>query len=162
MFIFNLKKKEVERFEPNGSYSRAKDKEKNDIDTLFKKIFYEKLNFNYIQPSNICPLNGFQFYNNISKNKHKSDPQGFCAAWSLWYADLRMANPTLEQSQLIKLALEKIKKLPISFRSFIRNYANFLLEQQIQTNIKINRKQILKKYNNFNYSSNNSNNNIYG
>ena len=73
-----------------------------------------------------------------------------------------MANPNLEQSQLIKLALDKIKKLPISFRSFIRNYANFLLEQQIQTNIKINRKQILKKYNNFNYSSNNSNNNIYG
>jgi hypothetical protein len=59
---------------------------------------------------------------------HPTDPSGFCSAWCLWYADLRMRNPTIERSKLISQAIDKIKSKPIKFRQFIRNYAEFIVK----------------------------------
>ena len=60
-----------------------------------------------------------------------SDPEGFCGAWSLWYADLRLSNPSKEPRELIEIAIESITEdKKIKLRRFIRNYSVFLVKER--------------------------------
>ena len=151
--IFNLKNMEVERFEPHGDdnlvgpFGKKVKKIYNEFDSRFSKLC-KKHNFKYFKPIDYCPRLGNQTieeqYNGLKKlntlgpqsitsptnTKLPTDPGGFCAAWSLWYLDLRLKNPNVERSKLIKQSIEILKRKPIKFRQFIRNYADFITKQR--------------------------------
>ena len=155
MIIFDLNRKEVERFEPHGvkNYGYKSSPIYNELDRQLKKIFH-KYKYIYLPPKTFCPYigpqtketiyDGLKLQQNTGSQSSTSntntilptDPYGFCAAWSIWYADIRMKNPKVERNKLIKQAIELIKNKPFKFRQFIRNYAEFIIQQQNKLNFK--------------------------
>ena len=80
-------------------------------------------------PLEFCPKVSFQFLQDIEFNQKKSgDPVGFCAAWSVWYADTRLANPNKTRKEVVDMALSKLKSVPESMTKFIRSYSAFLVK----------------------------------
>ena len=158
MIIFDLNRKEVERFEPHGVISsKLQDSIYNELDYQFENVF-RKHKYKYLPPNTFCPYigpqkketmyDGLRLKQNIKTQLSTSmsntdtilptDPGGFCAAWSLWYADIRMRNPKVHKNKLIKKAIELINKKPMKFRQFIRNYAEFIVQQQNKLKYKVN------------------------
>jgi hypothetical protein len=70
-----------------------------------------------------------------------SDPEGFCGAWSLWYADLRISNPEKTSFELINKALYVIQQAKQQkLREFIRNYSKYLVKERYKFLKKIKQK----------------------
>jgi ankyrin repeat protein len=127
VLIYDKKVNEIERFEPNGSdYPYGFNYNPSLLDDLleinFKKIFK---GVKYIRPNEFIPKIGFQLleYQERFKNKKIGDPGGFCAAWSIWYADMRIKYANIDRKDLIKQLIKKIKISNVSFKNMIRNYS---------------------------------------
>ena len=73
----------------------------------------------------------------IGSIQKKSDPGGFCGAWSLYFLDLKLSYPDYNTEKLLNKAFTALKNDKNSFRTFIRNYSDFVINQ---------RKKIVKKY----------------
>lgn len=156
--LFDKKNKTVERFEPYTNFSEKKYfSVTNDFDKLFKKSIKKNLGYKYILPNNFCPKVGFQQKeeNNIlsvftastvGNFNLESDPGGFCGSWILYYLNLRIANPDINSQELLKKIFEILENDKNSFRTFIRNYSNFIYKERVN---------LLKKLNK------NSNDNLY-
>lgn len=130
--IFNKNTFEIERFEPYGSYM-----ENNNLDNKLKELF-QSINkkIKYLTPNEFCPNIGIQELQELELELEKTqesigDPLGFCSAWSIWYADLRLSNPNENNSDLIKKAIN-VNKQKNNLTNFIRNYSNFIIEQRDQ------------------------------
>lgn len=127
ILLYNVKKKILERFEPNGA-NEPKDLNYNSniLDQLillkFKKID-DKIT--YIVPKNYLPTIGFQIIENIYNNKCKriGDPNGFCGIWCIWWAYQRIANFNIEPSLLANELIKEMKYKNINFKNFIRNFS---------------------------------------
>ena len=128
MIIYDKKTNEVERFEPHGI--------SGDLDALnmgeqFDNIFPKVLiNLGipvskYYKPLDFCPRISFQNLEDFY-DKLPSDPGGFCQTWTIWYADLRFANPNVSRKNVVQVALRQLKREPKGFKHFIRNYAKFI------------------------------------
>jgi hypothetical protein len=151
MLIYDSKMKSMERFEPHGSGSVFIDD--NQLLSFLKEeasIFLPSLNNKkcsrsgtcfiktYYAPLDYCPEKAHQYWDIVQKidktyNKPKIETQteslGFCAAWSMWYADLRLSNPDVERSELVKQSIEAINNrfgLKSGFIHFIRSYSEFI------------------------------------
>lgn len=144
ILIFDLKNNICERFEPYGlQFSRTSNKHKfsNVFSSLVSQLLDKKMNvvlkrnkIKYIPPSKYCPDKSFQVYNNLynTNNINNKDPDGYCGAWSIWWADLRLSNPDIPYNKLYDLALNKIKTSNLGFKKFIRNYSIFLTNNRIR------------------------------
>jgi len=142
IMIFDTKKKTIERFETYGGKQFSDEKIFIDFDNKFDKLITKHIKYKYLRPKDICPKIGFQLLEERSIDHNiasirKGDPGGFCAAWSFWYADLRMTYPNIEQKKLQHKAISIIKNNPITFRKFIRNYAQFILNERNKLYIKL-------------------------
>jgi glutaredoxin len=127
--IYDSKRKEMERFEPNGVMSNPcynPPKYEDKIKAIFNKNVQADMIEEMYAPLDFCPVINFQKVQNWEDEKKPTDPPGFCAAWAAWYADTRLANPNKSRDQVIELSMEKLKDDPISFTKFIRSYAAFL------------------------------------
>jgi hypothetical protein len=148
--LFDTKMKTVERFEP---YTKFLEKKyfnvTNKFDIQFKKIIKKYLDYEYIKPQNFCPSLGFQQKeeNNLLSVSTKrtignyelnNDPGGFCGAWSIYFLNLRISNPNIDTKIILKNIYNYLEKDKHSFRSFIRNYSNFIYKE---------RAKLLRNYN---------------
>lgn len=127
--IYDSNTKEMERFEPNGVMSQPcynPPQLEKKIKSIFNKNVKNDMITKVYDPLSFCPPVNFQKIQHWEKQKKPTDPKGFCAAWSAWYADTRLANPRKTRKQVVDLALEKLEKNPQSFTDFIRSYAGFL------------------------------------
>ena len=125
ILIFDKVNKTVERFDPHGEYMALKSK---NLDEVLTELFRRNLeNFKYITPLDFCPNIAFQRKEN-KLDKLKNDPGGFCAAWAIWYADMRLTYPDIPIDKLVDIAIDKIEKKHKSFKNFIRNYSQFLID----------------------------------
>jgi len=140
ILFIDLKKREAERFEPYGKtrkFSKNEQAVADHFDQLMKEMF-AKINFTFYKPSRYIPKKGPQyieekkiyFQKSNQTSEQESDPEGFCGAWSLWYADLRMTNRKKSRKRLLKKSIKKLKSNDISLRAFIRNYSKFILEKR--------------------------------
>jgi len=128
--IYDTKTKELERFEPNGDFyglacvnppkleERLRDLLNSNVDPdMVKKVY---------APTDFCPRTSFQALQSMEGQKKPGDPSGFCAAWAVWYADTRLANPNKSRKEVVDMALSKFKSNPGKMTEFIRSYSAFL------------------------------------
>ena len=149
ILIFDFENNIVERFEPYGFISTFT-KEEEEVSQSFNARFTKLLKkidskLNYVDQS-VLLRKGPQYLEEnqvkkLSLLEKSTDPEGFCGAWSLWYADLRITNPDKEPRELIEMAIDSISQTKkIKLREFIRNYSVFLVKERQQFLKKIKQK----------------------
>jgi ankyrin repeat protein len=127
--IYTKKTKELERFEPYGSAPPHQfDYNPKLLDNILKYYFKNiDADIIYIDPS-YMPKIGFQYFDTLENTTGKiGDPGGFCALWSIWYADQRMMYPDINREELVKKLIKGIKIQNISFKDIIRNYSKNII-----------------------------------
>ena len=130
--IYDTVRKTLERFEPNGEVSFYSEVKVNNAFAEFTTKHFGN-DVTYMAPLDYCPTLGPQKWDNwtiLGAGKSpalKGDPGGFCIAWSMWYADLRLSNPDVRPYNVIQNAIFEIKSKPQSFQRFIRNYSAIIL-----------------------------------
>lgn len=130
ILIYDKTKNELERFEPHGSsYPSGFNYYPKILDIQIKSLFTYYLNdnkFKYFVPENFEPKIGFQILDILEyeyyKNITMTDPNGFCAAWCIWYIDMKLSNISIPRDLLIPKLINYIRLKNISFRTTIRNY----------------------------------------
>ena len=112
----------LERFDPQDATYLS-----TYLDKKLKKVFVD---FNFIHLKPYIPPNNSTFQCTQTKENCKKpcDPEGFCVAWCIWYADLRISNPDIDNDNLYDIAMVTLKAGTITFSSFIRSYSKFLLD----------------------------------
>jgi hypothetical protein len=141
--LFDFTTMQVERFEPHGSEPpHGLDYNAHLLDNLLEnKINSFNLDFKYIIPYDYLPKIGFQIKEiHELKNDYIGDPNGFCAAWCIWWIDIRIANPDININKLVNLLFKEIINEEYSYKKLIRNYSNFITEfrDKLLTKIGIN------------------------
>ena len=143
--IIDFENKQIERFEPHGSeHPVGMNYNPSLLDYTLKNKFNSfNINFEYFKPSDYLPKIGFQT-KEISelKNDFIGDPNGFCALWSTWWADIRLSFPQINRLKLQKLLFKEIANNNLSYKKLIRDYSyyvtkivdNILLKSDININ----------------------------
>ncbi len=135
--FYDKDKREVERFEPHGNtilYDFNYNHTLLDklLEEYFENILYDKHKspIKYFKPSDYLPTIGLQTLEDYDSkyNKKIGDPTGFCAAWSIMYADIKMSNILLSREELISKIIEYVKKYNISLRNMIRNFSILIVD----------------------------------
>lgn len=142
ILLYDKKTNEMERFEPNGKDNPINfNYNPKLLDEMILKNFKEYIpHLNYFTPLMYQEKIGPQMLDMLEtkKNKYIGDPNGFCAAWCLWYVDNRIQYNDLDRKYLIKKLLNYSKINNITIRQLIRNYSK---------NITDIRDNYLNKYN---------------
>jgi ankyrin repeat protein len=127
ILIIDTENKTIERFEPNGmNFPRGFYYNPELLDTLLSNKFSLLLSdYTYISPSEYLPTIGFQILETIEEAKCKKigDPNGFCAAWCVWWTEQKLLNPDVPSKELAEGLINEIKFSNNSFKKLIRNYS---------------------------------------
>lgn len=129
--IYDIKKKEVERFEPHGSTTPpGLFYNPNLLDDMLEARFKTvDQNIKYVRPHEYIPKIGFQLFDaNETKKRKIGDPMGFCALWCIWYVDMRLTYREFDRKKLVDLLIKHIKSQNISFKNMVRNYGAHIVE----------------------------------
>ncbi len=162
VLIYRKNFNHIEHFEPHGKSGSFGNKKLNSSIDLFLKLFVEYVNIKLfknktpaqvqdlkpielIESNKVCPyLYGFQ-----SREEESSiikilevEPRGYCAAWSMFFTELCLKNPSMTSSQIIEIVFstshlqilraEHFRDIISSadyFRHIIRGYATFINEK---------------------------------
>ena len=129
IILFDFKEQTCERFEPYGFSTddtrfdtRMKHFLKNGL-LPFKMKYLKPLNDEDFQETEEHQISDSAF----SVEVISSDPGGYCAAWCIWYIEMRLRYSNLTREQLVDKINLKIKKLDTSVRELIRNYSEYLI-----------------------------------
>jgi hypothetical protein len=129
--IIDKQKKTSERFEPHGGLSQYFYR----TDELDSEIIkHLEIKYQYYRPIDFLPIIGFQtlqsYENFVYLLNRIGDPEGFCAAWGLYYLDLRFANPDIEPKELVKLGIEELLADSRELTDFIRDYSAYIIKER--------------------------------
>ena len=129
IILFDFKEQTCERFEPYGFSTddtrfdtRMRHFLKNSL-LPFKMKYLKPLNDEDFQETEEHQISDSAF----SVEVISSDPGGYCAAWCIWYIEMRLRYSNLTREQLVSKINLKIKKLDTSVRELIRNYSEYLI-----------------------------------
>ena len=132
--IYDKKNATLERFEPNGpSVIRKTFFESDRLDKELQEWFNRRPRFlvlNYISPLKTCLKKGFQDQQSQEQLRRTGDPSGFCVAWTLWYANLRLRHPDTSREKLVADAMQAFETPSKIKTNFIRNYAQFIVNEK--------------------------------
>jgi hypothetical protein len=135
ILFWDIVKKTVERFEPNGSnFPLGLNYNPELLDNLIEsKLKQFDDNIIYYPPYNFLPPIGFQTLENLETDKCKKigDPNGFCAVWCIWWVYQRMLNIDNSSLELKNIAEEMIRIIKydnMSFKTIIRNFSKKITE----------------------------------
>ena len=131
----------IEHFEPHGSqflggYEKEREFIKREIGE-FIRIFNIHLNMNHlheiqlIESSKVCPYTrGLQGLECSVKDKQETIG-GYCAAWSMFFSELALANPGLSSNEIIDIVYKKAGKLAGGqyLKDIIEGYANHISDK---------------------------------
>lgn len=124
--IYSSDKKELERFETYGGVNSLFGTYYNSnlLDEKLEMKFHDiDENIKYIKPQDFLPKISLQLLDITEKTKKKIGDPGFCALWSIWYADNRIKYSEIPREKLINIMIKEIKANNISFKNMIRNYS---------------------------------------
>jgi ankyrin repeat protein len=131
VLLYNKETNEMERFEPYGmNFPPGFNYNPPNLDTNLKNLFmnyfenYNNIEFKFIRPIDYQSKIGLQLLDSIEYTKEKNigDPGGFCAAWSLWYVEMRISNKNIKRNELIYKLINLIRLKKLNFRSVIRSF----------------------------------------
>lgn len=127
ILFLDVKKKTLERFEPNGSnYPLNLNYNPSLLDSLIESKFklFDK-DLKYISPVNYLPNIGFQMLEILETEKCKKigDANGFCGVWCIWWVYQRLLNRDINLYLLPAQLIKIIKLENLSFKSIIRNFS---------------------------------------
>jgi hypothetical protein len=130
ILIYDIELNELERFEPHGANNPKEFNYNPELLDHYIKEYFSKYfpNLKYFKPINYEFTIGFQTMESIDINKNISDPGGFCAAWSIWWAYMRIKNPTIERRKLFIQLVKSIRKNNLSFKNVIRTFSKQIIE----------------------------------
>ena len=132
ILIYRKKDNVIEHFEPHGSKIITRDPQNNQlIETqlnLFIAMLNEQLKKNNKPPVNLIPSNtvcpyiyGLQgLEEKASQKKSALEGGGYCAAWSMFFTELVLKNPTIPSNELLNIILNKFNKDIEKQRTYLR------------------------------------------
>jgi hypothetical protein len=144
MLILRIDKKELEHFEPHGGEYVGNEKLQLSakkvllffVNILNKELKKENLpEVKYTDASQVCPyISGLQELESMSKlpKKVKLEGGGYCAAWSIFFAELCLKNPQMTSSELLDSIYNYLttkESGPDYLKRVIRGYAGVITEQ---------------------------------
>jgi hypothetical protein len=165
VLIYRKKFSHIEHFEPHGQTGlfdneKLNNEKLNSSIDLFLKIFVEYVNIELfknktpaqvhdlkpielIEANQVCPyLKGFQYVEDESTIVKilELETEGYCAAWSMFFTELCLKNPSMTSSQIITSVFSTAWSSVFSksrfnmsienyFRYVIRGYATFINEK---------------------------------
>jgi hypothetical protein len=127
LLIYRNNTRQLEHFEPHGVDFQGVSEEAillvnetldKDLDYLVKNINIELeekslLPIKLLKAHEVCPrLDGVQVLENMSRlPKLPIEPEGYCVAWSMFFAEMCLKNPEIPSEQIYRAILdERIKK----------------------------------------------------
>ena len=151
VLIYRKNFNHIEHFEPHGKTGSFSSQNLNSSVELFIKLFVDYVNIELfkkipvkvqdfqfielIESNQVCPyLYGFQTHeesSNIIKNL-KLEGGGYCTAWSMFFTELCLKNPSMTSSQIITsvFSTARLKESIMDyFKNVIRGYATFINEK---------------------------------
>lgn len=144
LLIYRKNDNTIEHFEPHGKYGPNYEdtvyieKELNRfIDILNKKLKEDKIDIVKFKTSNdVCPvIYGFQTIEEIYGNKKETiEGGGYCAAWSMFFAELCLKNPNISSNELLILIFNKLNDMSLTdrgkyLRKLIRGYVDVIYDK---------------------------------
>lgn len=144
MIIINKRLKTIEWYEPHG-FEYGGDRNSSEysetvIINEFKKLFKPLKGYKIYSPSDLmasCPLqSGLQQYNKYLNKVQTRDtiygrissPKGYCVAFSMILADIRMTYPLIPPPDLMKNTIKLLTSTPEILRDFVYGYSLKLQE----------------------------------
>lgn len=143
VLLIDKKTKSARRFEPYGFTDIV---DGTSLDNMLEKIISESIDdkIKYLRPDDYLASAKFQTLSNDTNDTSRKlgDPVGYCLAWCLWYVDLKLKNPDVDENELIESTVDEIfnkyKNDDNPFLSYIRAYAKTLDSEK---------NKLLKKFN---------------
>jgi hypothetical protein len=137
ILFWDIYKKTIERFEPNGShYPIGLNYNPVLLDNLLENKFKQlDENITYYPPYKFLPSIGFQILENIETPKCKKigDPNGFCGVWCTWWVYQRMLNIDNQLLSIKIIGEELIKWIKFdnqNFKTIIRNFSKKITQNR--------------------------------
>lgn len=131
--IYDKRHNEIERFDAIGETHESYDHKS--LDDHLKEWFASLVpSMKYYKPIDFCPPK-YAFQRKESREVGYDDSHGNCAVWRLWYIDLRLGNPHLTRTEIIKLALHRLKEYG-AFQKYIKSYQAYILKHILPQPIK--------------------------
>ena len=143
ILIYRRQYNHFEHFEPHGTEFSDASQSQN-INYLLT-TFIDRVNtilhmrtgsppITFIRSSDVCPSRkGFQSIEEASTLFRTADePNGYCSAWSMFFAEMCLKNPTKTSNELIRyiiLSIPKDKSKNEYLRRLIRGYSHFINEK---------------------------------
>ena len=124
ILLIDLKKKEIERFEPHGSNSPYKFNYNSQmLDNLLKmKLLDVLVDFKYFSPKDYLPKIGIQSLVSVNQNMSLLViPMDFCLIKIFWYVNLRLKYKEINRNKIPIQLLVLKNNLPL--KDIIRNYS---------------------------------------
>lgn len=144
ILIYRKKDNVIEHFEPHGSrYLGSSDKFNKLIDKKLNEfilVLNKQLKKNNKEPVKLIPSNdvcpiiyGLQVLEETSTKKIPLEGGGYCAAWSMFFTELALKNPTIPSNELLNIIYNKLDKDPVKranyLREVIRGYVNLIYDK---------------------------------
>lgn len=137
---------QLEHFEPHGAMFRSgadghHDMIQNElakfVEVLNRKLSaYSLHNITFIPPHDMCPayLVGLQdmesFIPYLLLKNGQSEAEGYCLAWSMFFTEIVLKNPTISSRQLYNVIYSKFEQTESAnctyFKNVIRGYVHFI------------------------------------
>jgi hypothetical protein len=142
ILIYRRDSNVIEHFEPHGGEYINNTKLQDSIKKIM--LFFTKIlnlefkkkgipQANYIEASQVCPyIKGLQTLEGASiLKKQKIEGGGYCAAWSMFFAEVCLKNPNMSSPEVLENIYNYLTTKASSndyLRKVIRGYAGYLVE----------------------------------
>jgi len=135
VLLYDKKTNILRRFEPYGNMIVTEDSP--NLDIYIAKIFNicltdeQNKTFKYLKPQDYMSHTNIQSLSMEHNEtiKKLGDPAGYCLAWCIWFIELKMKNPDVDDNLFIEQSVNKIIEKETLY-SFIRNYAFHLTTEK--------------------------------
>ena len=137
LLIYRTDQNTLEHFEPHGNIMLTHISDVITIKMLYfielltRKIGIEHIDF--VPATKICPRIGLQAIESSMKYKTlangKPESEGYCVAWSIFFTELCLMNPTISSETLLDSVFESSKSDPEYLKKLIRGYILHISEK---------------------------------
>ena len=148
MLIYRKTLNVIEHYEPYGKEMPIKGDTNKDVNKILNVIvnkmnkinktnnnrYFSNGDIKYMPPSNICPHNkGFQTIESeliLPQNINKKE-KGFCTLWSLFFAEMTLANPQFSSKEIFDYIFNNIHHNGLKTKTIIRGYLEIIYDKVI-------------------------------